>query len=432
MPANPSADKPRRTLLDALGLASPVTYVFVVSGLSVFLLGLLAIRTPVSGVVVQAQLARRVIASDGRETPPQADARTIEAMLLDGDALRQAVHEAGLVEPELADVTSLNEAVEAAREQTVITVTPTSSTDVRVKLEYYGHEPGSSRRLVDAVCRQFVEAAAIKAAEQPKRNTPADRADRWRVREARHYERKSLQQLDNFMDDFFRDATQGLQPTVAASSAKREEPNPEFATRKRHLEQLSADRTRLAAKLTANHPQLQELDAEVQLAEDRLLETPEFLAIADEPDAVDTSTNATIGDATIPGEQLLSAAETFRRLRTEHEQTVIARTEAEDSAAEIESNLADKPPVTTVWLMQPAQVTGQLGGGMPAGRMLLLAVFSLAAATIVASLTRRWSVSSAFQSPAEAEQILALPIVADLTEEKESNLSGQPRRRRRA
>ena len=164
MPANPSADKPRRTLLDALGLASPVTYVFVVTGLSVFLLGLLAIRTPVSGVVVQAQLARRVIASDGRETPPQADARTIEAMLLDGDALRQAVHEAGLVEPELADVTSLNEAVEAAREQTVITVTPTSSTDVRVKLEYYGHEPGSSRRLVDAVCRQFVEAAAIKAA----------------------------------------------------------------------------------------------------------------------------------------------------------------------------------------------------------------------------------------------------------------------------
>lgn len=242
------------------------------------------------------------------------------------------------------------------------------------------------------------------------------------------------------------DGAAGGVPVVLAAFGDAQSPatpNPEYAKLERQLAEKASQRNSLLERLTPLHPEVMQIDLEMQELRQQLYKTPRYLdGSPDGPAATDPTppgTEAGSG-ATSPGatsavdsaalaaqarqyEQLHREYEQARRRLAEAEALVEQHSEAAGSAAALHDPAAK--------IATAPRITAHSGGAPSGGSLAMLGMLSMVAGALVGlSLRGAREDSRVFTSAEQVGETLGLPVVGDLRTGDSADKARAPARRR--
>ncbi len=280
------------------------------------------------------------------------------------------------------------------------------------------------------------------------------REARWRLDEARHYERRAQYELQNFVDDQFEQVADGTlesqtseEATAAATtvsttsatdsafvtsqpeSASKVPTDPQRERLEQELAETLGRRTRLLRQFTADHPQVRDLTLQIADLHNRIdgLTPPSPEEVPDDGDSSfpaivksDAPPETSGDNATTPTslsqediKTYLALRETLQSAAADYER---AHESFEDQLHLLTASKSNEIPVAAIrWMVAPAQVVGHRGGSLAPARVLLIGLASVACGMIMAWLAGSIKAVLRVNSISDVQTLTNLPIVGQLS-----------------
>jgi hypothetical protein len=325
-------------------------------------------------------------------------------------------------------------------------VSGSSVSETQFTISYVSPSKQQALAAVDKMARRFVEprSGAARGAERAGDNSAAAN----RLGDLRQQATQARLALDNFLDQHVKALRQlnvssnnerrretSNDSTLAIgreeSQGARPNANPDWLDLQQRLMTVTKQRDLILASRTAAHPEVQDLNWDIEQIRMRMENTPRYLPDTnggsaafgfsppqDEPrestqqlansDASPSANSAELG-------ALATASETFAKLQDNYAQTRQRLDVAEQQA---EQQLLDRPATEalgTARLVEPAHITGQVIGGPTTGHFLTLALLALLAGALASWVVRGSPTTGTFTSVKQVAQRLPLPVVGQLS-----------------
>jgi len=411
-------------------------YALTVVTLAVFFTGLVAWRVPVDGYRAVAEIGRRAQTPADQPTAPGVTAaHIVERLDLPAlnqslaDAIRYADARLANEQPDLQMEVS-DERIRSTHSRLSIDVREVPECDQAICISYVGPDPAWSLALVEHLTRDYLLASSAT----PDGRTSTARALRdaqWRLDQTRHYERKARYGVEDMMESCFerlagsswRQGSDGLAAGPDAGSGAETDAkltlsvNPHWQELQGQLAAMAEQLRPLVEHLTPQHPHILDLQQRMAVVEQELAATPQFLS----PDQVDGGA-PTVGAATTQASHMAevveSYADDYRALRKAYEEAIGDREQAERRLAGLltrPGSAADALAPESRWVIMPPTLAGRVGGRSSLGRVSLIGLVALACGALVAWLLAALKGLQRVSSVSELEQLLALPVVAQLS-----------------
>ncbi|MHB8952436.1 MAG: GumC domain-containing protein [Pirellulaceae bacterium] len=425
-------------------LPSPMYGMTIVS-LAMFFIGLIVWRVPVEAYLVVSEVGRRGVSQGMADTPsPEVACETWDSQQL--AAIRQALADA----IRFADARATNrqpdrslqvaqERIESVGSRLKIAARRLRDSDHRISISFAGEDPIWSLALVENLTRDCLVSTGHDA-QSPPIATRLLRDIRWRIAQARHYERKARYEMESLIDAqlaYGRGSAGSGAPggpaasEVAASGGAPEaqpvvEPNPQWQFLQNELASMTDQLEMLLSQLTPNHPQVRDLTLQMEAVRQQLDQTPVYhvrevsQAVASAPMDGDASST----DASLAAHKLEMAdmpanlGGDYENVRQTHEEAVRDREAAEQKLAalvtEQVSNMS-RGKVESRWLITPPTVLGRIGGRPSARRVGTIGMLALLCGISMAWLIGSLKGLRRVNSVADLEQTLLIPVVGQLS-----------------
>jgi hypothetical protein len=450
------------------------SYVFVVTALAVFFVGLVIWRNPVSSYIVTAQIGWE--SPSGEEVGPQAPStgssdskRTADAasLLLEEitirEQLRDAVNLANSQSPTpvFASGSALRDSdLDLLAKQLEAQIRESQDSVTNIELRFESPHAEWAITFLNQLARKAVRPATSNGGK-PLASSRDLREARWRLDEARHYERRAQYELQNFMDVHFEQATDDTldshtdneantatttaSATAAADSSAfvasqpesvaSEQKDPQRQRLEQELDDTLARRTRLMRQFTASHPQVRDLTlqaADLRSRLDSLAPQP-----SDEIPSAGMSPSAEIVETVRPSETVGDIASTSPSISSQDTKTYLAlRATLQSATADYElaqesfedqlhlltaSKANEVPAAAARWMVAPAAVVGHRGGNLAPARVLLIGLVSVTCGMIMAWLAGSMKAVLRINSISDVQALTNLPIVGQLSIDPTTN-----------
>ena len=440
-------------------------YVFTVTALTVFLGGLLLWGRPTTESVVSVELGCALggdAENDGQVAPDRAG-RDVVAAAVDRLTSSAGIQHALAKLPEVDGTSNQSadaaRAVRAVRGRLRVRLEPSRSGTERIHVSYRGQDPHWSLALLDQLARDFLLDGAAVAA-RPSRHADLGLA-RWRVDEAKHYERKARLELDALVETLLAErGVHASRPVVEQASFDGDTnarmprfevesmlgkvadstPQPSAAAgrvnpRWRLLQQQLTDSThqldKLRERLTPDHPQVQALQATIQDARQVLESTPKYV----DADAVGADGASRGGSAGADGgpdpASRTAGAPPIRRDQAGADENVAVyadtlaayrvavrrRERAETALWQLIDRSASAPvavPVQARWMAMPPTVVQRFQNRTRPWLVLFLGCGAIAVGVCMVWLTRATHAVTRINTVADVSRFSQLPVVGQL------------------
>ncbi len=419
-------------------LPSPLYGLTIVS-LAVFFVGLIVWRVPIEAYVVVSEVGRRAVA-DPTANPPPTDlgSETWDSQQMASirqalaDAIRYADARIANTEPDRSSAVT-EERIQSVGSRLVISARQLQDSDHSISISFAGQNPAWSLALVENLTRDCLVVGRPNA-EPPMMASRLLRDARWRIEQARHYERKARYAMEEAVDEQLaqhRDSewsSENGSPSESELAASgpdtntepAREPNPQWLYLQKELADMTEQLHAMLSQLTPNHPQVRDLTLQMEAVRQQLDQTPVYLA-AEVSQAVasatapggESSTDASLAAHKL--EMMGTASRTGKdseKVRELHERAVRNREEAEAQLATLmarQAASAARGNVESRWLITPPTVQGRIGGRPSARRVGAIGFLAL-----LSGLSMAWSISTLkglqrMNSVADLEQTLLDP-----------------------
>ncbi len=443
------------------------SYVFVVTALAVFFVGLVVWRVPISFYVVQARVGCDVQHEQDTEPPRLPETSRVLHERRDGAAhllselttpeqLRDAIDFANSQAP--APVFASGNALRDSDVKSLIkhlnaTVREKNADAMTIELSFESPHRDWAVAFLNQLARRTVRPAKPMSAT-PLRSNRELREARWQLDEARHYERKAQYAVESFVDNHFDQIASGelesltadvaSQPPAAPTDHQRqldggqqatEERNPELDRLQRDLDTALVRRDRLMRQFTSDHPQVQDLTLQVEDLQQRLagispstsgsvaLPSSAFPTNSDpnSPELQDATAGPPDGGATMAASQWgAGIVEQYLALRERLHRASENRELAEDTYEEqLDLRTTSRPAVSeevaSRWMVSPAEVVGHRGGNLPPARVLVIGLGSVACGLVMAWLAGTLQALLRVNSVQDIQTLTELPLVGQLS-----------------
>ena len=256
------------------------------------------------------------------------------------------------------------------------------------------------------------------------------RRKQWAMVEARHYEKRARQTLDNFVQEHLQRAqrqAQGLfntQPVFDAATADvaaatvtgSGEANPRWVQLSQELQELYDERDELLRRLTVNHPRVQDVSVEVARKEQDLADLPRYLGATRQTSALtDADSSYSVKQVNQILEQFGSAmAEEYEELHRQFDQAAQKREACEREMDATTCQLSALTSPTFRWQVETEKVVEPLGSRPTVGLVGMLLLVSMVSG-VGFVYWRECVASPIFRSSREVQQTLGVPIVAEVS-----------------
>ena len=286
---------------------------------------------------------------------------------------------------------------------------------------------------------QALLTAELLAAELIRRRSYSDRqtvvlADhrrrQWALVEARHYEKRARQTLDNFVQEHLQRAQQHTQKLFnsepsfdtatadvsAATTVDGGEVNPRWVTLSEELETLYEQRDELLRRLTVNHPRVQDISVEVARKEQDLADMPKYLGDTQQTAAFTDEGNVyRVEQVQQVLDQFGSAmVEDYRELHDQFDQAVQKRETREVALMESTGQLSALRATAFCWQIESDRSVKPLGSRPSFGLVAILMLVSMGSGWAFVSWRERVT-TSVFRSAQEVQTVLRLPTVVEVS-----------------
>ncbi len=444
IPSLTKRDRPAARGAASSQFPSPLYGLTIVS-LGVFFLGLIVWRVPIEAYVVVSEVGRRAV-TDGTANPPPTElaAKTWDSQQM--ASIRQALADAiRYADARIANMqldrscTVTDERIQSVGSRLVVSARQLQDSDHTISISFAGHNPAWSLALVENLTRDCLVAGRTTT-EPPLMAMRQLRDARWRIEQARHYERKARYAMEETVDEQLAQhgglkssgENGGLSASELAASGSDSntepagEPNPQWLYLQKELADMTEQLSAMLSQLTPNHPQVRDLTAQMEAVRQQLDQTPADLA-TDVSQAVASATASggqSSADASLAGHKLDmigiegSSEKEYQKVRETHERAVRDREDAEAQLAALMARQAAgaaRGNVESRWLITPPTVQGRIGGRPSARRVGAIGILAL-----VSGLSMAWSIGTLkglqrMNSVAELEQTLLVPVVGQLS-----------------
>ncbi len=424
-----------------------------VVSLAVFFVGLTIWRVPVDAYVAVSEIGQRRVGSPARDLvdcgaiEPWGAQRSAALHQALADAIRYADARAARAEPDLSVEVS-EERIRSAQSRLSIDAQALDASDHRIRISFAGPDPNWSLALVEHLTRDCLLATSSPT-DSGTRSARALRNARWRLDQSRHYERKARYHVEDLMDTCFAQASgagensgsretaleRGSGPYPAAASTSAPVVNPQWQQLQTQLAEMSEQLQPLVTHLTPNHPLIVELSQRMEMVRAQLAATPQYLG-ADATQALGAVEAP--GGAAAPASHVANVVEAyaddFQELRKAYEDAIGNREQAEQRLA----NLLARPasgvgqlPHEPRWLITPPTLQGRIGGRPSARR-----VGALGGLAVLCGIAMAWTLRTLhglrrINTVTDLEQVLALPVVGQLSLDPAPRSTGRLARRSR-
>jgi hypothetical protein len=447
------------------------SYVFVVTALAVFFVGLVVWRNPVSSYIVTAQIGWE--SQSDEEVDPQASAGSSDGnrradaatALLEEITIREQLRDAVNIAnsqsptPVFASGSALRDGdLELLAKQLEARIRESQDQAVNIELRLESPHAKWAIAFLNQLARKAVRPATSTGAK-PMTSSRELREARWRLDEARHYERRAQYELQNFVDAHFEqvasdtlNSNANSEANTAATASTTAAPDPAFVASQpespaneqidpqrerleQELNETLARRTRLMRRFTANHPQVRDLTlqaADLRSRLDSLSPQP-----SDEIPAAGTSPFPAIVETDTPSEKdgdngtavpsissediktYLALRETLQTAAADYER---AQESFEDQLHLLTASKSNEVSVAAArWMVAPAAVVGHRGGSLAPARVLLIGLASVAGGMIMAWLAGSIKAVLRINSISDVQALTNLPIVGQLSIDPATN-----------
>ncbi|MHB8970838.1 MAG: hypothetical protein ACYC3X_15085 [Pirellulaceae bacterium] len=430
-------------------LPSPLYGLTIVS-LAVFFAGLIIWRVPVEAYLIVSEVGRRAVV-EGSPATQSADfvfetrdgqqMASIRQAL--ADAIRYADARLANTEPDCSTAVR-EERLQSVGRRLRISAHRIQNSDHGISISFAGQNPAWSLALVENLTRECLVSGGQLAAA-PAISSRLLRDARWRVEQARHYERKARFEMEDMIDAQLANRSGTEESGVNGKNSESEfatsgaeldtepapEPNPQWLYLQNELANMTSQLQSLLSQLTPNHPQIRDLTLQMETVRHQLDQTPQYvapqvsLAIGSAPTAGNppsTETSLAAHKLDIAGAAASAGGEgaggEYAKERETHERAVRAREEVEQQLATLMAQQATHAPggnVESRWLITPPSVQGRIGGRPSAGRVGAIGLFAL-----LCGVSMAWSVGTLkglrrLNSVADLELTLSIPVVGQLS-----------------
>ncbi len=440
-------------------------YVFTVTALTVFLGGLLLWGRPTAESVVSVELGCALgsgAENDGQAAPGRAG-RDMVAAAVDRLTSPAGIQHALAKLPEVDGTSNQSadtaRAARAIRGRLRVRLDTSRSGTARIHVSYRGQDPHWSLALLDQLARDFLLDGAAVAA-RPSRHADLGLA-RWRVDEAKHYERKARLELDALVATLL--AERGVhvsRPAVeqasfdgdteagvprfeaesmlgrAADSTQRPSAdggrvNPRWRLLQQQLTDSTDQLDKLLERLTPDHPQARAVRSTIQDTQQALESTPKYVdSDAVVADAASRGRSAGADRRPDPAPRTVGAPSTRRDQAGADENVAVyadrlaayrvavrRRERAETALWQLIDRNASAPvavPVQARWMAMPPTVVQRFQNRTRPWLVLFLGCSAIAVGVCMVWLTRTTRALTRINTVADVSRFSKLPVVGQL------------------
>lgn len=347
------------------------SYAGLITGLTVFLLGLVLWRMPVSQYHVRATYA----VAFGSQRP---SVEKIEQAFLSRQAIRLALQHAGQV-VRGGDSIYISEAeVDALLRILKMDLRRVSHDELEIQLDLTAPHEQWCQEVVQQIGHHFLRSAWNDGSSDVAR--PLDASLQARLREARLYEEKARADLEHQIDHLIRvvgEATELPETSPVQPASGETVENPAWSDLQLELETAELQQQLLASR-SADSPERVRLEQRIQAISTQLQATPKF---------VTQVAKAATASGVTPPLVIATARAAVQESRDKYQELKSAYSRAQQRRKELEAewlaSLTTAGPVAAPsgplkWLVEPAAVVGKVGGRPNPTQFLITSMLAVA------------------------------------------------------
>lgn len=407
-------------------------YALLVVSLAVFLTGLILWPAPFHGHRATIVVATRT--ANGEPMPTSDSSGSLlaatERELLKQIGEREFLAAAFGVSGDSAEALG-DPVVQAVRRGLGVKHLAHATDEARVSITVLRDSEVQAIRTVELLADELIRRKSHS--EQQSEALADHRRKQWAMVEARHYEKRARQTLDNFVQEQLQRVqrqAQGLlntQPVfdaatadvAAATTTGNDELNPRWVQVSQELQELYDERDELLQRLTVNHPRVQDVSVEVARKEQDLADLPKHVGETRQTAAL-SNVESAFSFAQVS--QILepfggAMVKDYQELHRQFDQAAQKRAASELAMDTATAQLSALTAPTFRWQVETSPVIEPVGSRPTVSFVSCLMLVSLVSGVGFVWWRER-ALSPPFRDSREVQQILHVPVVAEVSVEQ--------------